>query len=236
MTDDMNKNNIGTIKILFYSDCPHFAQTTQDVKSVLIEEGLSADIQSVDLARAPDVEKEMPFAGSPTILINGADIAPAGDQFRGPTRGNCRLYDYKGKVYDYPPKELIREALTKRSRHVGERESITPQSHEEAVGEGELPAAPEHDLDYHDVPRSAASRAAAESPSEAPQKAASGAMPAAPEHDLDYHRESETTEQPREKPTERRQEHAEDREEGPEEIDIVIYDIETVDTDEDENE
>ncbi len=57
MTDDTNKNNIGTIKILFYSDCPHFVQTTQDVKTILSEEGLSADIQSVDLARAPDVER-----------------------------------------------------------------------------------------------------------------------------------------------------------------------------------
>ncbi len=105
----------------------------------------------------------------------------------------------------------------------------------EAVSEGELPAAPEHDLDYHDVPRSAASRAAAESPSEAPQEAASGVMPAAPEHDLDYHRESETTGQPREETTRRSQEQAEDMKEGPAEIDIEVYEIETIEADEDED-
>ncbi len=144
MTDEMNKKSIGTIKILFYSDCPHYVQTTQDVKAILSEEGMTADIQSVDLARAPEIEKVMPFAGSPTILVNDKDIAPAGDQFSGPTTGNCRLYDYKGEVYDYPPKELIREALTKEKPHMrGEQESSTNQPRE-----GEMPAAPEHDLDY----------------------------------------------------------------------------------------
>ncbi|MGZ4903744.1 MAG: hypothetical protein ACXV5I_02895 [Halobacteriota archaeon] len=96
VTDERNKNDIGTIKILFCSDCPHFVQTTQDIKAILSEKGLNADIQSVDLARAPDIEKEMPFAGSPTVLVNGEDIAPAGDEFTGPLRGHCRLYDYNG--------------------------------------------------------------------------------------------------------------------------------------------
>ncbi len=41
---EINLNNIGTIKILFYRDCPHYVQTTQDVKEVLIEEGLSANL------------------------------------------------------------------------------------------------------------------------------------------------------------------------------------------------
>ncbi len=99
-TDEMNKNNIGTVKILFYSDCPHFVQTTQDIKAILSEEGFSADIQSVDLARAPEVEKEMPFAGSPKVLVNSKYITPAGDEFTGPARGNCRLYDYKARFME----------------------------------------------------------------------------------------------------------------------------------------
>ncbi len=129
---EINLNNIGTIKILFYRDCPHYVQTTQDIREVLIEEGLSATLFSVDLARAPEVEKEMPFAGSPTVLLNGKDIAPAGDQFSGPMRSNCRLYDYKDEVYDYPPKELIREALAHRSRKATEEKSATSQLQEEA--------------------------------------------------------------------------------------------------------
>ncbi len=126
-SSEINLNNIGTVKILFYSDCPHYVQTTQDIKEVLIEEGLSASLLSVDLARAPDVEKEMPFAGSPTVLLNGKDIAPGSDQFRGPTGGNCRLYEYEGEAYDYPPKELIREALAKKHRHRTENERATSQ-------------------------------------------------------------------------------------------------------------
>ncbi len=91
-------------------------ETIWDVKKILSEEGLTADIQSIDLARAPDLEQKIPFAGSPTILVNGKDIAPAGDEFTGPLRGTCRQYDYKGEVYDYPPRELIRQALTSKSR------------------------------------------------------------------------------------------------------------------------
>ena len=194
---EINLNNIGTIKILFYSDCPHYVQTTQDIKEVLIEEGLSANLFSVDLARAPDIEKEMPFAGSPTVLLNGKDIAPAGDQFSGPARGNCRLYDYKGDVYDYPPKELIREALTKKRRQSIEQEGAMGQPRGEAIiGDGE--------------------------------------MPAAPEHDLDYHREDEATQQPREETTRRPERRAEETEEGPEEIDIIVYEIETIETEDDE--
>ncbi|MGZ4904154.1 MAG: DF family (seleno)protein [Halobacteriota archaeon] len=115
-TAALNTKAIGTIQVLYYSDCPHFLQTKWDIERILSDGGLSADVQSVDLQRAPEIKKEMPFAGSPTVLVNGKDIAPAGDQFTGPARGNCRLYDYKGEVYDYPPKELIREALTRESR------------------------------------------------------------------------------------------------------------------------
>ncbi len=196
MTDEMNKNNIGTVKVLYYRDCPHFMQTTQDVKAILSEEGLSADIQSVDLARTPDVEKGMPFAGSPTILVNGQDIAPAGDTFNGPMRGNCRLYEYKDEVYEYPPKELIREALTKRSHQMREQESFMSQPPEEIVGDGE--------------------------------------MPAAPEHDLDYHRESEETQQPSEESTQRPREQATERQERPEDTDTIIYEIDYIETEEDE--
>ncbi len=170
MTNEMNENNIGTIKILFYRDCPHYVQTTQDVKAILSEEGLTADIQSVDLARAPEIEKEMPFAGSPTILVNGKDIAPAGDEFAGPTRGYCRLYDYKDDVYDYPPKELIREALTQERRQSMEQEGTMGQPREEEmIGDGEMPAAPEHDLDYRGTPSSTTGMPSEGSRTEMPQ-------------------------------------------------------------------
>ncbi len=233
--NEMNKDNIGTIKILYYRDCPHYMQTTQDVKAILSEEGLTADIQSVDLARAPEVEQEMPFAGSPTILVNDKDLAPAGDEFNGPARGNCRLYDYKGEVYDYPPKELIREALTKERRQSMEQEGTTGrQREEEIVGDGAMPAVPEHDLDYHEAPSSSTSMPSEGSRTGMPQESAPGTMPAAPEHDLDYRREGEATEQPREDATHRPERRAEEMEEGPEEIDITVYEIDTIETEDDE--
>ncbi len=196
MAGKAETSNGGTVKILFYSDCPHVAQTTQDVKAVLDEEGLTADIQLVDLARAPDIEKEMPYAGSPTILVDGLDIAPPGDEFTGPESGSCRLYEYEGREYDHPPKELIRQALTRGRRKGKAQEVPTGQPREregEIVGDGEMPGAPEHDLDYRQTPPAAGTAAAEPTARKEP---ASGVMPAAPEHDLDYHGEGEAAQQP----------------------------------------
>ncbi len=181
--------------MLYYSDCPHYVQTKWDIESILAERKLNAEVQLVDLARAPDVDREMPFAGSPTILVNGKDIAPAGDHFSGPQKGNCRLYDYKDEVYDYPPKELIREALTKGWREGEEQGTTASQPRERGIiGDGEMPVAPEHDLDYRREP---------EAPQEeAPQK---------------LHKQ------------------ARDMNEGPEELDAVVYEIDIIEAEEDKD-
>jgi hypothetical protein len=50
------------------------------------------------------------FIGSPTIQINGQDLEPEVDK-ETPYQGHCRVYIYNGKPFEFPPKEMIREAL-----------------------------------------------------------------------------------------------------------------------------
>lgn len=79
--------------------------------------------------------KEYNFARSPTIKINGVDIEKIlkGNKFKitdnycgdcskvcdescSDTTGggtNCRTFEYKGKMYNSPPKEMIKEAILK---------------------------------------------------------------------------------------------------------------------------
>jgi len=56
-----------------------------------------------------DEAKQLRFPGSPTVRINGFDIDPAAKQVAGYI--GCRIYVYKGRTYEYPPKEMIESAL-----------------------------------------------------------------------------------------------------------------------------
>ena len=50
------------------------------------------------------------FIGSPTIQINGEDLDPEVNAGM-PYQGHCRVYIYKNKPFEFPPKEMILEAL-----------------------------------------------------------------------------------------------------------------------------
>ncbi|MGZ4903746.1 MAG: PRC-barrel domain-containing protein [Halobacteriota archaeon] len=121
------QKHIGSIEVLYYSDCPHYQETPQTIRDLLAEEGLTADVRSTDLTEDAQAEKSRPSLSSPTVLLNETDIAPPFDDYYGPRGGHCRIYEYNGEMYPYPPKELIRSAL-KRQGSKSERER--PQSSE----------------------------------------------------------------------------------------------------------
>lgn len=128
------QNHIGSIEVLYYSDCPHYQDTLQTIRDLLSEEGLTADVRAIDLTKNAQTEKSRPSVSSPTVLLNETDIAPPFDDYYGPRGGHCRIYEYKGEMYPYPPKELIRSALKRqRSKSVGA--SVKPKErHAETTG------------------------------------------------------------------------------------------------------
>ena len=62
------------IEVLFVRNCPHHPAAVKELKAVLSVEGVVDEIQEVEVKDAKSAE-EFKFQGSPTIRINGRDIA-----------------------------------------------------------------------------------------------------------------------------------------------------------------
>jgi predicted RNA-binding protein with PIN domain len=101
-----------TVDILYNEACEHYSKTIQYVKNVLAEEGIDAVVNEINVV-TEEQAKQLNFAGSPTIRINGEDIESEAEQRQGHIRGSCRVYNYKGQMYVIPHKEFIRAALKK---------------------------------------------------------------------------------------------------------------------------
>ncbi len=75
------------IELLFFPECPHVDAARAQLKRALEQVGLEASWTEHDVTRA-STSPELRGYGSPTILINGADVMGAS-----PGDGSaCRLY------------------------------------------------------------------------------------------------------------------------------------------------
>jgi hypothetical protein len=96
------------IEVLYVAECPSHPAAVRMVKDVLAVEGLVTEVQEV-LVRDEAMASELRFLGSPTIRVNGRDVA-------GETRNaqsfalNCRLYP-ESKQVGLPPIEMVRRAV-----------------------------------------------------------------------------------------------------------------------------
>ncbi|MFQ5922860.1 MAG: thioredoxin family protein [Anaerolineales bacterium] len=74
------------VQLLYTDDCEHRPQAWSALNQAMQRSGVRA---YVDEIRVRDLEqaRQLGFAGSPTILINGRDIAPGG-----PPTLECRSY------------------------------------------------------------------------------------------------------------------------------------------------
>jgi glutaredoxin len=118
------------IQMLYILDCPWCLTTKDLIKECVEELGIDADVEEI-LIDTEEKARKHNFAGSPTIRVNGKDIqqevirdrclpceelANTGKTTEFVEREcgcGCRIYHYKGKLYPYPPKEMILEALKK---------------------------------------------------------------------------------------------------------------------------
>ncbi len=121
------------IEILYIMDCPWCVKTKELIKKSLGELKIKAEVEEI-LIDTDEKVKKYKFVGSPTVRINGKDIQEEvskgqclpceelAEQTKETTefvkqecKCGCRIYFYKGKQYPYPPKQLIKEALSKQS-------------------------------------------------------------------------------------------------------------------------
>lgn len=96
------------VEVLYVPDCPHHPTAVKQLRDVLLAEGIAAEIHEVAIKDAKAAEK-LKFRGSPTVRINGRDIAA--DSHTPHSFGlACRVYP-GAKDAGAPPVELIRRAV-----------------------------------------------------------------------------------------------------------------------------
>jgi hypothetical protein len=96
------------VEVLYVAECPSHSAAVKLVKDVLSEEGVSAEVSEV-LVSDESSARDLRFRGSPTVRINGRDVA--GESSREEVFAlSCRLYQGSNQV-GLPPVELVRRAV-----------------------------------------------------------------------------------------------------------------------------
>jgi Domain of unknown function (DUF2703) len=98
------------VEVLYVEDCPTHPAAVNLVKQVLAAEGVEAKIHEV-LVRDEGMANELGFCGSPTIRINGRDVAGESQNARSFAL-SCRLYPGSKQV-GLPPPEMVHRAVLK---------------------------------------------------------------------------------------------------------------------------
>jgi hypothetical protein len=96
------------VEVLYVAQCPWHPAAVKLAKDVLAAEGVAAEIQEV-LVRDEEMADEPGFSGSPTIRINGRDVAGEPQKAQSIAL-SCRLYPGSKQV-GLPPVEVIHRAV-----------------------------------------------------------------------------------------------------------------------------
>src|SRR5215471_16693168 len=95
------------IEVLYVAECPAHPAAVELVKEVLRAEGVSADIREILVADQRSAQR-LGFRGSPTIRVNGQDVAGPSTSPEGFAL-SCRLYPGSSQM-GVPPVEMVRRA------------------------------------------------------------------------------------------------------------------------------
>jgi len=101
------------VELLWWDGCPSHPEALEDLRRVLREEGVDAEVQLVEVASDEQAERER-FFGSPTIRIDGEDPVPPGEG--DPVGLSCRVYRLRdGRPSPTPDIEDLRDAIRRRA-------------------------------------------------------------------------------------------------------------------------
>ncbi|HZO74838.1 MAG TPA: hypothetical protein VFB60_21710 [Ktedonobacteraceae bacterium] len=103
------------VEFFYFADCPSHERALALLRDVMEEQKISAVIEVVEVKTEEDARRYR-FYGSPTIRIDGADIAPIPEGLDEPSL-TCRAYRRPdGRISPLPPRELITAAFHGRSK------------------------------------------------------------------------------------------------------------------------
>ena len=111
VTITQTPRKVVSISIYFIEGCPGLSSITDNIKEVIAEEAVDADI-SLFLIETLEDARRLQFTGSPTVRINGMDI---GSNMKAIKDYGLRSRHYyvNGKKLNYPSKGMIRAAIKK---------------------------------------------------------------------------------------------------------------------------
>ncbi len=97
------------LELQYFEECPSWELAAANVKHLTNEFDLSIRHQLVD---TPEKATQFSFRGSPTMIVDGADLFPTQDAEVGLS---CRIYQTPDGPAGSPTIDQIRAALTQRS-------------------------------------------------------------------------------------------------------------------------
>lgn len=94
------------IEFFYWEECPSHERALAILRGVMDEEKIQAPIEIIEV-KTEEEAQQYTFYGSPTIRVNGVDIAPPPEEFAHPCL-TCRAYlRADGRISPLPPRELI---------------------------------------------------------------------------------------------------------------------------------
>jgi hypothetical protein len=99
------------IQILHIAECPNWREAGVRMRAALTTVGAAVSAIDYQLLTEPAQLGALPFAGSPTILVDGVDLFPSD----GATSDlACRVYVSNGRIAGLPTVDELAEALRAR--------------------------------------------------------------------------------------------------------------------------
>jgi hypothetical protein len=97
------------VELLWWEGCPSYPETLDDLRRVLREERVDAEVELVEVESDEQARAER-FPGSPTVRLNGVDALPPAETE--PFSLTCRVYRLSdGRISATPDPEDLREAV-----------------------------------------------------------------------------------------------------------------------------
>ena len=98
------------VELLWWEGCPSYPEALADLRRVLSEEGVDADVDLVEVESPTSRPAPQRFPGSPTIRLDGVDAIPPADAE--PFSLTCRVYRRRdGRISATPDPEDLRDAV-----------------------------------------------------------------------------------------------------------------------------
>lgn len=96
------------VELLYFNGCPNISAARKNLNDAFAKAGIASQWDEIDL-NDPNLQKDLKGYGSPTILVDGKDVAgivPSGESL------SCRTYyNAKGEITGAPDAEIIAKAI-----------------------------------------------------------------------------------------------------------------------------